>query len=138
MNVTPDLRSSKAREDESPSVLRVEGLAKRYTSGRKTLELFHNLSFTVARGEMVAIMGASGTGKSTLLHLLAALDVPSAGDVYFAATSLRSLSPRQAADFRNREIGYVWQFHYLLPEFTAAENVALPLLARGESKKRAV
>jgi lipoprotein-releasing system ATP-binding protein len=137
MNVTSDPTRSSDREQVDASVLRVEGLAKRYTNGRKTLELFRDLSFTVARGEMVAIMGASGSGKSTLLHLLGALDAPSAGEVYFAATSLRNLSPTQAADFRNREIGYVWQFHYLLPEFTAAENVAMPLLARGESKKKA-
>jgi lipoprotein-releasing system ATP-binding protein len=86
---------------------------------------------------MVAIVGQSGAGKSTLLHILAALDRPSAGAVYCANSQVNSLSEDDAAEFRNREIGYVWQFHYLLPEFTAAENVALPLLARGESKKRA-
>lgn len=137
MNVMTEPTSNSDRGDGGASVLRVEGLAKRYTTGRKTLELFRDLSFTVARGEMVAVMGASGAGKSTLLHLLGALDAPTAGDVYFATTSLRSLSPSQAAGFRNREVGYVWQFHYLLPEFTAAENVAMPLLARGESKKKA-
>jgi lipoprotein-releasing system ATP-binding protein len=83
---------------------------------------------------MLAIVGQSGAGKSTLLHMLGALDTPSAGDVYCASTQLRSLTPGQAATFRNREVGYVWQFHYLLPEFTALENVAMPLLARGESK----
>ncbi len=86
---------------------------------------------------MLAIVGQSGAGKSTLLHILGALDTPSAGDVYCASTRLRSLTPGQAATFRNREIGYVWQFHYLLPEFTALENVAMPLLARGESKASA-
>ena len=90
------------------------------------------------RQELLAIVGQSGVGKSTLLHILGALDTPSAGDVYFASTILRSLSPAEAAAFRNREIGYVWQFHYLLPEFTAAENVALPLLARGKSKREAL
>jgi lipoprotein-releasing system ATP-binding protein len=92
----------------------------------------------VKRQELLAIVGQSGAGKSTLLHILGALDTPSAGDVYFASTILRSLSPVEAAAFRNREIGYVWQFHYLLPEFTAAENVALPLLARGKSKREAL
>jgi len=86
---------------------------------------------------MLAIVGQSGAGKSTLLHILGALDTPSAGDVYCASIQLRSLSPGQAASFRNSEIGYVWQFHYLLPEFTALENVAMPLLARGESKAQA-
>ncbi|MGI8770277.1 MAG: ABC transporter ATP-binding protein [Acidobacteriaceae bacterium] len=118
-------------------LLSVRGLRKEYQTGRGQLVLFDHLSFAVPQGELLAIMGASGSGKSTLLHLLGALDAPSAGDVYFASTSLQSLSPRQAAGFRNREIGYVWQFHYLLPEFTAAENVAMPLLARGESKKKA-
>jgi lipoprotein-releasing system ATP-binding protein len=80
---------------------------------------------------MVSIVGESGTGKSSLLHLLAALDTPSSGEVWCGSHRLSSFTPRQAADFRNRDIGYVWQFHYLLPEFTALENVAMPLLARG-------
>jgi lipoprotein-releasing system ATP-binding protein len=102
------------------------------------LVLFEEVNFAVKRQELLAIVGQSGAGKSTLLHILGALDTPSAGDVYFASTILRSLSPVEAAAFRNREIGYVWQFHYLLPEFTAAENVALPLLARGKSKREAL
>jgi len=100
--------------------------------------LFEDLSFTVASGDLVAIVGESGAGKSTLLHILGALDTATSGDVYFGSTQLRFLSPSQASDFRNREVGYVWQFHYLLPEFTAAENVAMPLLARGESRKSAL
>ena len=100
--------------------------------------LFDSLSFEVAEGEMLAIVGESGAGKSTLLHILGALDTPSGGDVYCASIQLRTLSSRQAASFRNREVGYVWQFHYLLPEFTAVENVAMPLLARGESKGAAL
>ena len=87
---------------------------------------------------MVAIVGQSGAGKSTLLHILGALDAPSAGTVYCASTNVASLSPRQAAAFRNREIGYVWQFHYLLPEFSALENVAMPLLAKGTNKREAL
>ena len=85
----------------------------------------------------MAIVGESGAGKSTLLHILGALDSPTSGDIYFASTLLKFTSPRQAATFRNREVGYVWQFHYLLPEFTAQENVAMPLLARGEPRKSA-
>jgi len=86
---------------------------------------------------MLAIVGESGTGKSSLLHILGTLDRPSEGDIYFAQLSLKSLSDESAADLRNREIGFVWQFHYLLPEFDALENVAMPLLARGENPKQA-
>ncbi len=117
-----------------PAIVDVRELRKVY--GR--LVLFEAINFQVKRQEMLAIVGQSGAGKSTLLHILGALDTASAGEVYFGTTLLRSLTPVEAADFRNREIGYVWQFHYLLPEFTAAENVALPLLARGKSKKEAM
>ena len=115
-------------------VLRVEGLKKVFRSGAQELVLFENLSFEVAQGEMLAVVGESGAGKSTLLHILGTVDRPSSGDVYFAETRLNSLNDDQAADFRNREIGFVWQFHYLLPEFTALENVAMPLLMRGTPK----
>ena len=120
-----------------PIVIQAVELRKEYTTGRGRLVLFDGLSFGVAEGEMLAIVGESGAGKSTLLHMLGALDTPSGGDVYCASIQLRTLSSRQAASFRNREVGYVWQFHYLLPEFTALENVAMPLLARGESKASA-
>lgn len=122
---------------DHPILVSVKGLRKEYSTGRGRLTLFDGLTFDILQGEMLAIVGQSGAGKSTLLHILGALDSPSAGDVYCASTQLRSLSPSQAAAFRNREIGYVWQFHYLLPEFTALENVAMPLLARGESKAQA-
>lgn len=115
-------------------LLQVKNLRKEYTTGRGKLVLFEQLSFEVAQGDLLAIVGQSGAGKSTLLHILGALDTPSEGDVYCASIPLKSLSTKQAATFRNREVGYVWQFHYLLPEFTALENVAMPLLARGESK----
>jgi len=115
-------------------MLRVEGLRKIFRSGESDLVLFDNLSFQVARGELLAIVGESGAGKSTLLHILGALDSASKGDVYCAHLRLNSLSGDAAADFRNREIGYVWQFHYLLPEFTALENVAMPLLLRGRAR----
>jgi lipoprotein-releasing system ATP-binding protein len=117
--------------------LRVEGLKKVFRSGASELVLFENLSFVVGQGEMLAIVGSSGAGKSTLLHILGALDRPSAGDVYCAHLRLNSLSENAAADFRNKEIGFVWQFHYLLPEFTALENVAMPLLMRGTQKAEA-
>ena len=118
-------------------MLRTEGLKKVFRSGKSDLVLFENLSFQVAKGEMLAIVGESGAGKSTLLHIMGALDRASEGNVYCANLQLSSLSENAAAEFRNREIGFVWQFHYLLPEFTAAENVAMPLLLRGGPQKDA-
>jgi lipoprotein-releasing system ATP-binding protein len=122
---------------EQAEMLRVENLKKVFRSGRSDLVLFENLSFRVRKGEMLAIVGESGAGKSTLLHILGALDSASEGDVYCAAMQLRSLSDDAAAEFRNNQIGFVWQFHYLLPEFTAVENVAMPLLMRGREKSEA-
>ena len=116
--------------EEGP-LLRADRLSKVFRSGETNLLLFDNLSFQVQKGEMLAIVGESGAGKSTLLHILGALDRASEGDVYCANLRVNSLSSDEAAEFRNREIGFVWQFHYLLPEFTALENVAMPLLARG-------
>ncbi len=122
---------------ESLPVLRAIDLEKTYpplTSTGLALKLFDGISLEVAPGEMVAIVGESGAGKSSLLHLLAALDTPTAGQVWCGATQIaggsKPLTNREAAAYRNREIGYVWQFHYLLPEFTAVENLAMPLLAR--------
>lgn len=120
-----------------PTIVSVRNLHKEYVTGRGQLVLFDGLSFGIAEGEMLAIVGQSGAGKSTLLHILGALDTPSGGDVFFTTISLSQLTAREAAKFRNREVGYVWQFHYLLPEFTALENVAMPLLARGEKKAEA-
>src|SRR5499425_2106406 len=119
-------------------MLRAERLKKVFRSGESDLVLFDNLSFEVKEGEMLALVGESGAGKSTLLHILGALDSPSSGDVYCAHLRLNSLSESAAADFRNREIGFVWQFHYLLPEFTAHENVAMPLLMRGTGYSKAM
>src|SRR5215472_14021502 len=123
--------------DQRGEVLRVEGLKKVYKSGQTDLVLFENLSFQVRKGEMLAIVGESGSGKSSLLHILGTLDRASQGDVYCAQIHVAKLKDDAAADFRNREIGFVWQFHYLLPEFTALENVAMPLLMRGAPKSDA-
>jgi lipoprotein-releasing system ATP-binding protein len=122
---------------EVAEILRVERLGKVFRSGSMDLVLFENLSFRVTTGEMLAIVGESGAGKSTLLHILGALDRPSEGNVYCDSTPLQALSDDDAADFRNRKIGFVWQAHYLLPEFTAAENVAMPLLVRGQERGEA-
>jgi len=131
--------SRELREGESPApVVRIAGLAKSYRTARGELRLFEGLNLEVAAGEMLAIVGQSGAGKSTLLHIVGALDAPSAGTVYCGSTDVTALGVREAAAFRNREIDYVWQFHYLLPAFTAEENVALPLLARGVSKREAL
>ncbi len=124
-----------------PVLLRTLNLTKSYArpsrSGGSSLELFRGLTFELRAAEMVAIVGESGAGKSSFLHLLAALDSPSGGDIWFKAQRLGQFSPKQAAEYRNREIGYVWQMHYLLPEFTALENTALPLLARGMARSTA-
>ena len=139
--------SRAARESESrasgyqtshPPIIQVQGLRKSYRTARGSLDLFQDLDLQIEAGELVAIVGQSGAGKSTLLHILGALDAPSAGTVYCASTNVVSLNAREAAAFRIREIGYVWQFHYLLPEFTAEENVAMPLLARGVRKSDAL
>jgi len=124
--------------EQEADILRVAGLKKVYKSGQSDLVLFENLSFRVRKGEMLAIVGESGAGKSSLLHILGTLDWASAGDVYCAHIQVAKLSDDAAADFRNREIGFVWQFHYLLPEFTAQENVAMPLLMRGTAYREAM
>jgi lipoprotein-releasing system ATP-binding protein len=128
-----------ARESEPRSpIIQLQNLEKTYRTARGELTLFRGLNLEIQPGEMVAIVGQSGAGKSTLLHILGALDAPTAGAVTCASVNVAQLSPQQAAAFRNREIGYVWQFHYLLPEFTALENVAMPLLARGQRRPEAL
>jgi lipoprotein-releasing system ATP-binding protein len=111
--------------------IRGDGLTKKFKSGNSDLFVFSDMSFEVGRGERLALIGESGTGKSTLLYLLGGLDRPSKGKIYFDHTDITGLSDTALADFRNREIGFVWQNHSLLPEFTALENVMMPLLIRG-------
>jgi lipoprotein-releasing system ATP-binding protein len=113
-------------------ILRTQDLRKTFTSGSQNITPLDGIDLSVERGEMIAVMGPSGTGKSTLLHILAALDTPTSGEVYFAGKSLQLLSEAELAKYRNRTIGFVWQRHYLLPDFTAAENVAMPLLVQGK------
>ena len=121
--------------------LRAVGLAKTYkatTAGGAGLQLFRDVHLDVAARESVAIVGRSGTGKSSLLHLLAGLDQPTSGEVWIGGTEVTRLRAEAAAQLRNRALGFVWQFHYLLPEFTALENIALPLFSRGVARKQAL
>src|SRR2546421_4764793 len=113
-------------------VLESRGLQKTYGSGEKSICVLADANLSLRRGEMVAIVAPSGAGKSTLLHLLASLDTPTSGTVYFAKKAIESIDDAALAEFRNRVIGFLWQRHQLLPDFTAAENVAMPLLVRGE------
>jgi lipoprotein-releasing system ATP-binding protein len=122
-------------------VLRADGLAKTYAEGSLRTHVFHDLQLSVAEGETVAILGASGAGKSTLLHLLGGLDVPTSGEVWVAGQQMSTLSDAERGKLRNRALGFVYQFHHLLPEFTALENVMLPVLLNGthipDARKRA-
>ncbi len=108
-------------------------LTKKFRSGGTDLVVFQDLSFYIAPGESLALIGESGAGKSTLMYLLGGLDRPSEGTIYFGQQDISNFSDTELAEFRNREIGFVWQNHSLLPEFTALENVMMPLLIRGRS-----
>src|SRR5712675_2830373 len=122
----------------SPEIaVRAQGLAKSYRSGDAELVICSGLDMDVVRGERLALVGESGAGKSTLLHLLGGLDRPTSGTIYYKTKDISGLGDSDLADFRNREIGFVWQIHYLLPEFTALENVMMPLLVRGAPQAEA-
>jgi lipoprotein-releasing system ATP-binding protein len=125
-----DSRSGAVKE--SGELVRAECLRKSYHSGKQEITPLNEIDFSIERGEMIAIVGPSGAGKSTLLHVLAALDTPTSGTVYFGGNSLQSFSEAELAEYRNRAVGFVWQRHHLMPDFTAAENVAMPLLIAGE------
>ena len=112
-------------------VIRADKIAKTYQEGKLRTEVLREVSLDVKRGETVAIVGASGTGKSTLLHILGGLDAPTAGEVEVEGKTMSRLSDRARGELRNRSLGCVYQFHHLLPEFTALENVCMPLLIRG-------
>ena len=118
-------------------VLRAHELSRSYTQGDLSVDVLSNVNLEVAEGERIAIIGSSGSGKSTLLHLLGGLDTPTSGSVTVDGQNFANLSQAKRGKLRNKHVGFVYQFHHLLPEFSAVENVSMPLLIRGESKSRA-
>ncbi len=125
--------NEQALDNYVQDVIRAEQLGKTYAEGALHTPVFDGLDFAVAKGETVAILGASGAGKSTLLHLLGGLDVPTSGEVYVAGQKMSALSDAARGRLRNKSLGFVYQFHHLLPEFTALENVMMPVLLAGEA-----
>ena len=119
--------------EQSNMVIRADGISRGFRQGPKRVEVLKDVSLQVPAGTSMAIVGASGAGKSTLLHILGGLDKPNEGDVFVDGQSLWQMSDTQRSDMRNSRMGFIYQFHHLLPEFTALENVAMPLLIRGES-----
>ncbi len=120
-----------------PTVVRASGLSKTFDDGRLNLTVFQGVSLEVCKGERIAIVGASGSGKSTLLHLLGGLDSPTSGEIWVQGAQMSKLSDAARGDLRNRALGFIYQFHHLLPEFTALENVAMPLLIRRVARAEA-
>lgn len=123
---------------KSEVVLEAQNLSRSYWQGDREVSVLNGLNLTVRQGETVAVVGVSGSGKSTLLHLLAGLDQPDSGRVVIAGHCLADLSSNEMSELRNKQLGFVYQFHHLLPEFTAEENVAMPLMIGGMAKGTAL
>ena len=120
------------------TVLEARNLTKRFAiSGRVDVEVFSNLAVELQEGELAALIGPSGSGKSTLLHLLGTLDRPTSGEVIIEGEDVSKLPDKELSAFRNKRIGFIFQFHHLLPEFTALENVAMPAMIAGRSLEQA-
>jgi lipoprotein-releasing system ATP-binding protein len=117
--------------------LQCKQLKKSYFQGKVETSVLHGLDLTVEKGELLAIVGSSGCGKSTFLHLAGGLDTPTSGEVFINGINIHQLSDKEKAKFRNQHIGFIYQFHHLMMEFSAVENVAMPLLIRGDSAKQA-
>ena len=132
-----DVSGADGTSPGSPIVLEASGLGRRYEQGTLSVEVLRDVSLRVMRGERVAIVGQSGSGKSTLLHLLGGLDTPTSGTVHLAGKALGSLGQAARGRLRNRSVGFVYQFHHLLMEFSALENVAMPLLIGGTARREA-
>ena len=123
--------------EQSNMVIEAKGVSRGFRQGPKRVQVLKDVNLQVRAGTSMAIVGASGAGKSTLLHILGGLDKPDEGDVFVDGKSMWQMSERQRSDLRNARMGFIYQFHHLLPEFTALENVAMPLLIRGQSTTEA-
>jgi len=118
-------------------LLKVEKINKNYSSGEKTLHVLKNIDFCLNKGDFISLMGPSGSGKSTLLNIMGTMDFPSSGSIHLLETNLTNLKENKLAEYRLKHFGFIYQFHYLLPEFTILENVAIPAMLFGKTKQEA-
>jgi lipoprotein-releasing system ATP-binding protein len=120
------------------TIIEVKNLCKSYMSGGKPLNVLDNIDLSIQQGDFISLMGASGSGKSTLLNIIGTMDTPNAGDIWIAGQQVTHMPENQLAMFRLKHIGFVFQFHYLLPEFSIEENVAMPLMIGGQNRLKAL